>query len=126
MPNGARSFYCAFAAFTVIAGLGTAAQAGVGQALAKQKCASCHAIGEDDSSPNPNAPPFRSLHRRYPVDALREAFLKGLEVGHRDMPTFILTPQEITNIISFLRDFDPCGKPSSDNAAMAKCFAPIE
>ena len=126
MLNRARSSCFAFAAFTVIAGLSTAAQADSGRQLAKQKCASCHAIGEDDSSSNPNAPPFRSLHRRYPVDALRKAFLQGLQVGHRDMPKFILTPQEITDMISFLRDLDPCGKPSSDKVAMAKCFAPIE
>lgn len=126
MLNEAKSLCFAFAAFTVIASLSTAAQAGAGRQLAKQKCASCHAIGEDDSSSNPNAPPFRALHRRYPVDAVREAFLKGLEVGHRDMPTFILTPQEITDIISFLRDLDPCGQPSSDSTAMAKCFAPVE
>jgi mono/diheme cytochrome c family protein len=97
-----------------------------GRQVAEQKCAGCHAIGEKDSSPNPKAPPLRELNTRYPIDALREAFLQGLEVGHRDMPTFTLAPQEVTDIVSYLRSLDPCGRPSSDKAAMAKCFAPMK
>src|SRR3546814_3951905 len=42
------------------------------------------------------------------------------------MPRFILTPQEVTDIIAFLHDLNPCRKPSSDDAAMARCFAPME
>ena len=97
-----------------------------GRQLAEQKCAGCHAIGFDGSSPNPNAPTFRSLHRRYPVDALRMSFAKGLEVGHRNMPQFTLPPREIDSLVDYLRSLDPCGKPSSDAAAMAACFAPME
>jgi cytochrome c len=96
-----------------------------GQQLAQQKCAGCHAIGESDSSPNPRAPTFRTIHRRYPVDGLREAFAKGFEVGHRDMPHFTLPPAEIDRLVDYLRSLDPCGKPSSDSAAMAQCFAPM-
>lgn len=97
-----------------------------GRDLAERRCASCHAIGETNASPNRLAPPFRNLYRQYPVDALQPAFLKGLEVGHRDMPRFILRPQEVTGIIAFLQDLNPCRKPSSDDAAMARCFAPME
>ena len=97
-----------------------------GRELAERRCASCHAIGETNASPNVLAPPFRNLYRQYPVDALRPAFLKGLEVGHRDMPRFVLTPQEVTDIIAFLHELNPCRKPSSDDAAMARCFAPME
>src|SRR3546814_14825008 len=87
------------------------------------RCASFHASGENNASPHRSAPPFRSLYRQYPVDALQPAFLKGLEVDHRDMPRFILTPQEGTDIIAFLHDLNSCRKPSSDDAAMARCFA---
>lgn len=96
-----------------------------GQRIAEQKCSACHAIGESDSSTNPNAPAFRTLHTRYPIDSLRQAFLEGMEVGHRDMPEFVLEPQEVTDLLSYLRSLDPCGKRSSDQAAMARCFAPM-
>ena len=97
-----------------------------GRELAERRCASCHAIGETNASPNRLAPPLRNLYRQYPVDALQPAFLKGLEVGHRDMPRFVLTPQEVTDIIAFLHELNPCRKPSSDDTAMARCFAPME
>jgi len=125
MPIETRSLIALVAVFIAVVSFSTGAQAGAGHRLAEQKCASCHAIGEAGSSPNPIAPPFRAIHRRYPVDALRRSFLRGLEVGHRDMPRFVLSPQEITDIIAYLRDLDPCGKPSSDKVAMAKCFEPM-
>lgn len=102
-----------------------ASEVGKGQKFAEQRCASCHATGDRDASHNPAAPPFRDLYRRYPVDALRPAFLQGLEVGHRDMPRFVLTPQQIDDLLAFLHDLNPCGKPSSDDEAMARCFAPM-
>ena len=97
-----------------------------GRQIAEQKCARCHAIGETDSSPNPRAPALRDLDRRYPVDGLRDAFAEGLEVGHRNMPQFTLPPAEIDNIVGYLRSLNPCLRPSSDKAAMTRCFAPIE
>src|SRR3546814_13780462 len=108
------------------AAAGSAEEVSRGRDLAERRCASCHAIGETNASPNRLAPPFRSLYRQYPVDALQPAFLKGLEVDHRDMPRFILTTQEVTDIIPFLHDLNPCRKPSSDDAAMSRCFAPME
>ncbi|MCF8706312.1 c-type cytochrome [Rhizorhapis sp. SPR117] len=108
------------------AAAGSAGEVSRGHDLAERRCASCHSIGETNASPNRLAPPLRNLYRQYPVDALQPAFLNGLEVGHRDMPRFILTPQEVTDIIAFLHDLNPCRKPSSDDAAMAQCFAPME
>lgn len=117
---------CFMIAVLTVSGPGTLAQADVGRQLVEQKCSACHATGEDGVSSNPNAPTFRSLYRRYPVGALRESFLKGLQVGHRNMPMFKLTPQETTNIITYLQDLNPCARASSDKAAMAKCFAPMK
>ena len=113
------------AAAGVAAG-GNAPQVEKGRSLAMQRCAGCHAIGSDGASPNPAAPRFRDLYKSYPVDALRPALQNGLRIGHRDMPTFVLTPDEVTGIVAFLHDLDPCGKPASDEAAMARCFAPAE
>lgn len=103
-----------------------AASADAGRQVAQDKCAACHAIGEEDASPNPKAPPLRSLHVRYPIDGLRQAFMEGLEVGHINMPKFVLKPQEVTDLLVYLRSLDPCGRPSSDKAAMARCFAPMK
>lgn len=97
-----------------------------GRQLVQQKCAGCHAISLDDASPNPGAPPLRTLYRRYPIDALNEAFTKGMKVGHRDMPRFTLSRSEVRSILSYLRSLDPCGQLSSDAAAMARCFEPME
>ena len=48
------------------------------------------------------APPFRTLSRNYPVNALEEAFAKGILVGHRDMPQFQLEPAEIDALVQYL------------------------
>jgi len=93
--------------------------------VAIEKCSGCHAIREEGFSPHPKAPPLRTLNTRYPIDALRENFLKGMEVGHQDMPILILAPEDVTNLLAYLRSLDPCSKPSSDKAAMDKCFAPM-
>ena len=59
-----------------------------GEALLTRNCARCHATGTAGLSPHPEAPPFRTLSRRYPVEGLAEALAEGLFVGHPDMPQF--------------------------------------
>ena len=44
-----------------------------GQAYAQRHCARCHSIDRISKSPLDIAPPFRTLHLRYPVDTLAEA-----------------------------------------------------
>lgn len=96
-----------------------------GYQVATDKCSGCHAIGEEGPSPNSKAPPLRTLNTRYPIDALRENFLKGMEVGHKGMPILTLAPDDVTDLLVYLRSLDPCSRPSSDKAAMAECFAPM-
>ncbi len=43
---------------------------------------SCHAIGRSGDSPNKDAPAFRTLGQRYPVDSLEEALGEGILSGH--------------------------------------------
>ncbi|KKW91739.1 c-type cytochrome [Sphingobium chungbukense] len=126
MWKAAIAISLSLAGVATMTAAGNAGDVSRGRELAERCCASCHAIGEADKSPDPLAPPFRNLYRQYPVDALQPAFLKGLEVGHRNMPRFVLSPQEVTDIIAFLHDLNPCGKPSSDDEAMARCFAPVK
>jgi mono/diheme cytochrome c family protein len=125
-PAWTSAFFAAALMIAVIPCASAAEPVDPGRRIAEQRCSGCHAIGENDSSPNLRAPPLRTLNVRYPIDALRPAFLEGMEVGHRDMPRFVLEPQEVTDLLSYLRSLDPCGKPSSDKSAMAKCFAPLK
>jgi len=74
-----------------------------GEALLSRNCARCHATGTAGLSPHPEAPPFRTLSRRYPVEGLAEALAEGLFVGHPDMPQFTFAPRDVGAIISYLK-----------------------
>ena len=100
----------------------TSSDAARGRQFAESSCARCHAIGAADASPRPDAPPLRTLHRRYPIDSLEEAFAEGIQVGHPDMPQFVLEPRQIRDLLVYLRSIDPCGKPGADAEAMKACF----
>jgi Cytochrome c553 len=74
-----------------------------GKALAELNCARCHAIGADGESPHADAPPFRSLGERYPLDALEEAFASGhITSAHPDMPDFTATPEQAGALIAYI------------------------
>ena len=84
-----------------------------GKVFAQTNCASCHAIGPFGDSPLAEAPPFRTLHERYPVENLSEALAEGIVTGHPTMPEFRLDPDQITDLISYLKSLEPTdGKPS--------------
>jgi mono/diheme cytochrome c family protein len=74
-----------------------------GRRLAEIHCARCHAIGAEGESTHPMSPPFRTLSRNYPVNALEEAFAEGILVGHRDMPPFEFEPSQIDDIVAYLQ-----------------------
>ena len=74
-----------------------------GEALLSRNCARCHATGTAGLSPHPEAPPFRTLSRRYPVEGLAEALAEGLFVGHPDMPQFTFESRDVGAIISYLK-----------------------
>lgn len=78
-----------------------------GRQLVEANCARCHAIGTDDVSAHPEAPAFRTLSQRYPLDALEEAFVEGIATGHPDMPEFIASPEQIGAILAFLDSLQP-------------------
>src|SRR6266571_2363505 len=59
-----------------------------GQGLLTTNCSRCHAIGRAGDSTHPEAPPFRTLGQRYPIEVLAEALAEGLSSGHPDMPEF--------------------------------------
>jgi mono/diheme cytochrome c family protein len=78
-----------------------------GKALVVENCSGCHAVGNKDTSPNPKSPPFRTLSQRYPLDALEEAFVEGIDTGHPDMPRFVASPDQIADIIAYIGTLKP-------------------
>ncbi|WP_198371756.1 c-type cytochrome [Roseomonas rosulenta] len=77
-----------------------------GERLAQARCASCHAVGPTGASPRPPAPPFRDLHRRYPVDQLAESLAEGILTGHPAMPQTSFDQAEIEAFLAYLRSLE--------------------
>ena len=73
-----------------------------GQVFAQTNCSQCHAIGRVGDSPIPEAPPFRTLNTRYPIEDLAEAFAEGITTGHPSMPQFQLDPAQINDLLAYL------------------------
>lgn len=74
-----------------------------GERIAQTHCARCHAIGTEGVSSNPKAPPFRQIERKYPVEALAEAFAEGIVTGHKDMPEFVFEPDDVAALLTYLK-----------------------
>jgi hypothetical protein len=58
------------------------------------------------ASPLAIAPPFRDLHKRYPVESLEEALGEGIVTGHPSMPEFQLPPDQVGDFIAFLKSLE--------------------
>jgi|SRR6185437_10281420 len=74
-----------------------------GLTFARASCARCHAIDKASPSPLKLAPPFRDLHKRYPIESLEEALGEGIVTGHPNMPEFRLDGAQIDDLISYLK-----------------------
>ena len=84
-----------------------------GKVLVEKNCSRCHAIGKDGDSTHPEAPPFRALSSRYPIDDLAEALAEGIVSGHPDMPIFVFSPTDVEAIIEYLKSIQD--QPSPQN-----------
>lgn len=95
--------------FTIALCAGSAAQAqdiSQGAAIARTNCARCHSIDKSGTSPFSEAPPFRTLHLKYPVESLQEALGEGIFTGHPAMPQFQFKPDQIGDFIAFLKSLE--------------------
>jgi cytochrome c len=79
---------------------------GQGKRLALLYCAKCHAIDKVSPSPLRIAPPFRTLHERYPVESLQEALAEGIVTGHPTMPEFRFDADQVDDLIAFLKTLE--------------------
>ena len=105
-----KAFRAGFAAVLCVFAVPSAAQTPPdvqrGLVLVKTLCAQCHSIDKAGPSPLSIAPPFRDLHKRYPVESLEEAFAEGISTGHPTMPQFRFEPDQIENLIAFLKSLE--------------------
>jgi cytochrome c len=77
-----------------------------GKRLALIYCAKCHATDKVSPSPFKPAPPFRDLHKHYPVETLQEALAEGLVTGHPAMPEFRFDADQVGDFIAFLKTLE--------------------
>lgn len=73
-----------------------------GRAFVTARCSTCHAVERGGDSPVAEAPAFRTLSARYPLENLAEGLAEGLYVGHPVMPEFELTPEEVDAVIAWI------------------------
>jgi mono/diheme cytochrome c family protein len=74
-----------------------------GAALLSQHCGLCHAVGQQDQSAEPQAPAFRIIGRRMPLDRLEAQLGTELLGGHPAMPKFTFEPRDVSAIMRYLR-----------------------
>ena len=74
-----------------------------GRQIAVAACADCHAIGPAGESPKAEAPRFRDLGRKYPVESLEEALAEGVVVGHPGMPQVKMNEADIGAFLAWLK-----------------------
>ena len=77
-----------------------------GLVIVRTNCSRCHSIDKVSQSPLKVAPPFRTLHERYPVESLQESLAEGIVTGHPSMPEFRLDPGQVADVIAYLKSLE--------------------
>jgi cytochrome c len=101
-----RSTLLSLGLYFVLVGAATTAENASlrhGETLVMRNCSRCHAIGRVDTSTHPEAPPFRTLSKRYPIESLEEALGEGIISGHPDMPEFRFDGDDVGAIVAYLK-----------------------
>ena len=75
-----------------------------GLTFVRVHCAQCHAI---DKGPLAIAPPFRTLHLKFPLESLRRRLAEGIVADHPTMPQFRLDPDQLADVMAYLQTFEP-------------------
>jgi cytochrome c len=71
-----------------------------GAAYAKQYCAKCHAIADEDASPEHTAPRFKDVANTSGMTAT--ALTVWLQTSHPTMPNIILEPNDMSNVVAYI------------------------
>lgn len=73
-----------------------------GRVLLTDKCGRCHAVDATSPSPFKDAPPFRDVLKKFPVEELRMRLSEGVVSHFKDMPQVDFSDEEVTGIIDYL------------------------
>src|SRR2546422_556935 len=90
---------------TALAQLPPAAQRGL--TFFRVHCAQCHSIDKASPSPLTIAPPFRTLHLRFPIESLERPLAEGIIANHPTMPQFRLDADQISDVLAYLKTLEP-------------------
>jgi cytochrome c len=96
----------AFTLITLTPAAAASPQEQRGKIFALNNCAKCHSIDRASPSPLKIAPPFQTLHKRYPIETLGEALAEGISTGHPTMPAFQLEPDQIGDLLAYLKTLE--------------------
>ena len=77
-----------------------------GLTFVSANCIQCHAVDRVSPSPLGIAPPFRTLHTKYPVENLAGSLAEGIMTGHPTMPQFQLDTGQIGDVIAYLKTLE--------------------
>jgi len=77
-----------------------------GKTFVVTNCSKCHSVDKVTPSPLTIAPPFRDLHLKYPIETLQESLAEGIYTGHPTMPVFRLEPDQINDVLSYLKSLE--------------------
>jgi len=94
---------CGLALMSAAAAAPSAEDLKYGEDLLITHCGSCHATGRTDASRRADAPPFRVLGQRYPIDSLEESLGEGIMSGHPDMPEISFGADDVGAIVDYLK-----------------------
>ena len=78
-----------------------------GHSILTEECGRCHATERQGTSPLPMAPPFRDLHKKYPIATIAEALAEGIVTGHPEMPNTPFVQDDIDAIIGYIESLTP-------------------
>src|SRR5215471_14349446 len=78
-----------------------------GLTFVRVHCAQCHSIDKVSASPLAIAPPFRTLHLKFPIESLRRRLAEGIVADHPTMPQFRLDPDQLADVMAYLQTFEP-------------------
>ena len=101
-----RLYQLGFVLFMLTSALAASPSEERGKTFALNNCARCHSIDKVSPSPLKIAPPFRDLHKHYPIETLAESLAEGIQTGHPTMPEFRLDPDQIHDMLSYLKSLE--------------------
>jgi cytochrome c553 len=75
-----------------------------GRAIVRDLCSGCHAVGETDSSPRPDAPPLRGLLATYDPAKLDADLKSGAVMDHANLPKVTLSANGAQSVYAYLTE----------------------